>query len=328
MSTSGGNNKDDPREDRDARDTTPIDPADIPEDEMAGVDAGWDLGTDDLLGPDEGPTVVDGSLEMAAAEVLDQPQVTREPSKTFLGMGPEDQLAPVREAAEVKEISQPKQPEPPSPEPLPHAPEPDQPEPPPAKPVSSLANLAAQDVAFKDTLPGDLNMLTPEVEPAEPEPKARPTPPVTEAALVQPNTTPAQRRPPAETEPTEPIRLPTGPGSRKSDSDLALAATMAPNSESMAHSPPLAPDAESGLRTLDAPVAQAPAAPAPAAPAPAAPAPAAPQLEESTQTVEPITQQPRAPARAPSNTTLTVLWVLAMISVIVAVALFLLRPSI
>ena len=319
MSTGGGNNKDDPREGGDTRDTTPLDPLDIPEADLADIDAGWDLGTDDLLGPDEGPTVVDGSLEMAVEAAMEQP-ATREPSRTFLGLGPSDQLAPAQEEpTAVAEISQPVQQEPPPPEPLPE------------ESISALANLAAQDVAFKDTLPGDLNQLTPEVVPAEPEPEKqapfRPTPPVTEAALKQPLKPPTRRRPPAETEPTEPMRLPPDSGSRKSASALALAATMAPDaSESMAHAPTLAPGVNSGLRTLDA-VVQAPAPVAPA-PAPTAQASAAPQLDEPTQTVAPITQQPRTPARAPSNMMLTALWVLALISVIVAVGLFLLKPSI
>ena len=322
MSTSGGKNKDDPYKGGNARDTTPIDPRDLPENEMAALDAGWDLGSNDLLGPDEGPTVVDGSLEMAAAEAA--PEVIREPSRTYLGMGPADALAPMPEEMqqveeeEVTEVSSPALEEP---GPVP-----------PAR--SPLASLAAQDMAFKDTMPGGLDQLSrpPPVgsvlapEPAVPPdtdelPPVRPPPPPTELAVQRPRTPVRTPRAQMETEPTEPILLPKEKISPKADADLALAATIAPGDHDLAHAPTLAPDPEFGLN-LDA--SALPPEPQVTVPSPPAPSP---NLDESTQTVKPIAQKPRT-GRAPSNLMLTVLWVLALVSVVVAVALYLLRPSI
>ena len=352
MSASGGNNNsDDPHDDRDDRDTVPLDPLDILDGDAVDIDAGWDLEPDELLAPDEGPTVVDGSLEMAAAEAVEEE--SREPSRTFLGMGPSNQVEPDehdedQEDEEPTTVSATALPEPPAPEPP--APEPPAPEPTAPEPKSPLASLAAQDVAFKDTLPGDLSQMAPEaapVQPAlEPEPVldvqkeaeapslTRPLQPTTKPALSRPLVPPAKKRPPAETEPSEPVRLPRTPTGK--DSEIAHAVTIAPDSEeSMAHAPTLAPDPDSELLRppplVKAPAPLPAAEPEPAPPAPPAPAPPAAEpapLEGPTQTVEPISRQPRPASRAPSNLTLTVLWVLALISVVVAVALFLLRPSI
>ena len=336
MSTSGGKKKN-PQQTGDANDTIPVDPVELQDNDVSQLDAGWDLDPDEFLSPDEGPTVVDGNLELAA-EAGEQ-GATREPAKTFLGLGPEDSLplAPEQEVTEeeitgdeVTEVAAPALPDSPSP-----------------GPSSALANLAAQDVAFKDTLPGSLDQLATEV-PAEalepepvviPEPKAvapiqRPTPPMTAPALVRPGKPLNRQRPQAETEPSEPV----GPGNPGASSDdVALAATIAPGTqEAMSRAPTLAPDAGSGLKTLDAPALPSSPAPPAAAPTPAAPAPTpaaelpapSPHLEEPTQTVEPMRSQPPAQPRAPSNLTLTILWVLALISVIVALALYLLRPTI
>ena len=350
MSASGGNNNsDDPHDDRDDRDTVPLDPLDILDGDAVDIDAGWDLEPDELLAPDEGPTVVDGSLEMAAAEAVEEE--SREPSRTFLGMGPSNQVEPVEhdedeEDEEPTTVSATALPEPPAPEPP--APEPPAPEPTAPEPKSPLASLAAQDVAFKDTLPGDLSQMAPEaapVQPAlEPEPVldvqkeaeapslTRPLQPTTKPALSRPLVPPAKKRPPAETEPSEPVRLPRTPTGK--DSEIAHAVTIAPDSEE-SHAPTLAPDPDSELLRppplVKAPAPLPAAEPEPAPPAPPAPAPPAAEpapLEGPTQTVEPISRQPRPASRAPSNLTLTVLWVLALISVVVAVALFLLRPSI
>ena len=335
--TSGGNKKDLPRGVGDARDTTPVDPVEM-EGEMSGLDDGWgDPGLDDLLGPDEGPTVVDGSLEMAAVEMASEP--AREPSRTFLGMGPQAQVAPVSEeeitGEEVTEVGVPALPEANAPGTLDGLASQAAPEPAPAQ--SPLASLASQDVAYKDTLlPSDTGAPAMAPEPVDPEaeaPASRPTPlpPVEGEPLrvtqeqVSHEAEPKKRRPVAETEPTNPVvRRRTGQGE---DGEVAMAATMAPGEvDAMAMAPTMAPDPDSAVLRVPppAPEPELPKAGPPRAEAPAAPKPAPKEADEPTQSVKPIAK-PKARAGAPSNLMLTVLWILALLSVAVAVALSLFR---
>ncbi len=337
--SSGRNEKNNPRSDGDVRDTTPVDPVEM-EEQAAGLDAGWDdLGLDDLLGPDEGPTVVDGSLEMAAAEVaMDEP--SREPARTFLGMGPEAQVAPTSEEEipdeEVTEVNV---------QPLPEVNDPgtldglaSRAEPEPKQVQSPLAtDTGAPTLAPEPVVPAD-----------DAPPPRRPTPPpadveeprVTRERLAGKPGAPARRRVAAETEPTIPVvRRRTGQGE---DGEVALAATMAPGElDAMAIAPTMAPDPDSAILRMPPPPPPpaaaeadpaAPGTPEPPAPTPRpAPtsepeAPAPKPSEEPTQSVKPAAKPKASAGGAPSNLMLTVLWVLALLSVMVAVALYLFRP--
>lgn len=369
MSANRGHPKDGPSQPveyaRDNKDTEPLEPVEpvAMEPERWDVD-GWKVG-EELLVPDEGPTVVDGDVEEVFAGAQREAasrDKDREPARTFMGMGPSDSLTPPVEAEpEFVAVIAPPAPAEPAPSPPPEPEEQIPPQqsvstveprpftrPPPGEPAPLSAEMA-----FKDTMPGELDDLRPGLAPVKPRPgitaQGLPDAPLPamaaedlKAKLPSPleatgQHKPGPGRPPGrkktpEPRPTPPPTEPrlTSPPRGLGEPDLAHARTLAPTDEAalIAHAATLAPYPDAGLPTLSE-AAAPPVDPRPEPPPPPPPEPSPPSPKPAARPAAPGPEQtPPAKAKGPSNVVLIILWLLALVAVTVAVALYLLRPSI